>query len=433
MPAPTASNGNFDPATCQCEACKLARFESSKLRHAVVRSYSYQPARWNMKAQPGEVAPYFLGVELETDNYSTDSNGYRQRATLSNEQAADARRPKRHWMAKRDGSVSGPEFVSHPATLAWWKAHKSDLAEMFQMLVHGGFRSHDNDHAGMHVNISRNAFADSRHLFRFLTLLHSDTRFALRMSQRTESSARQWASLESLAAADRRQQEVNTVMPDEHNNFGGYGTAPMNTYYQRSSNRYQALNTPGVTRFEFRLPRGTLRVDRFYKNLEWTAAMIEFSRTGTVAQMNTAAFGRFVDDHRTEYPYLHGFMVEKGYLGAAPASEARARRASATPATNNGVRISPRTGRPVRQYNRRPGARRPGRPDGFSPRRTPVDRAGYVFPTDHNGTMLEETYCMSRDDRVNGTGYYCEREPGHTGEHAALPWRAVADRAYWPR
>lgn len=347
------------PAGCTCEACKLARFERSTIRGAVVHQYSYRPRAWKMNAVANDPFNYHLGVELETDNYRTDrATGSRIRAVATNEQAAGMRMPKMLWMAKRDGSVSGPEFVSHPATLTYWQRNSAKLAEMFKMLVHSGFRSHDNDHAGMHINISKNAFEDPRHLFRFLSLIHGNAAWSLKMSQRTNASAEQWASISYLADEQRRQTEVERIMPENGT------TLP---YYQRgSSHRYQALNCPsGQSRFEFRLPRGTLRLDRFMKNLEWTVAMIEYSRTHMLADMKSLDFMRWAQANRAQYPNLVKFINERfeNILTAPVVTD------SAPVETNNeGVRISPRTGRPVRAYNRREGAvNPPGRPVGYRP------------------------------------------------------------------
>ena len=39
------------------------------------------------------------------------------------------------------------------------------------MLTHASFTSHNGAQAGMHINISRDAFSSPEHLHRFLTLL----------------------------------------------------------------------------------------------------------------------------------------------------------------------------------------------------------------------------------------------------------------------
>ena len=455
-----AGDTTNDPprATCTCETCKLRRFEDSAIRHAVVHNYSYNPRTWRKNSVRNDPFDYYLGVELETDNYRL-SNGSRVYADLSNGQAVSCARPARLWLAKSDASVSGPEFVSHPATLTYWHSKSAELTEMFRMLVHGGFRSHDNDHAGMHVSISKNAFDNQRHLFRFLTLIHEDASWSIKMAQRSEASARQWASLEDLRTAEQREAEVRRIFPTQAQ------LDSMDSYSRRyigSGNRYMALNCPtgaGIHvggRFEFRLPRGTLRLDRFYKNLEWTVAMVEFTRTCTIGEAEHMAFMRWVltREQRESYPNLARFLTERfdDYIvvaddliptGATPRIVSRrsvrpTRQAAAVEPerSNDGVRISPRTGRPVRQYTRRPGARRPGRPTGYSPRRsrdtinitTAIDSAydADVLTSAPFGADNRPA-CMAQDQN----GYGCERVDGHTGSHAAFTYREPATRLVW--
>jgi hypothetical protein len=316
------SRSTFDRSACACESCKLARFgtaspwnpEGAKLRNAVVHQYSYKPRDWSLKSIPNDPHSYYLGVELETDNFTTDSNGGYTRSRVSNEVAADMRRPKTLWVPKRDSSVSGPEFVSMPATLSYWQRQRSKLDDMFRMLLHAGYRSHDNDRCGMHINISRSAFDDSAHLFRFLTLLHASPAWALRMSQRTKESAARWASLNDLRLSADRQAIATAIMPREHTDYWSGRTT---TVYPYTDNRYCALNAPhGEPRFEFRLPRGTLRIDRFFKNLEWTVGMVEYTRTPTVVA-KPAPFMTWVEENRRAYPDLFGFLTEKRMLVAA--------------------------------------------------------------------------------------------------------------------
>ena len=244
------------PSDCSCESCKMRRFEGSKLRGAIVHGYSFKPHAWRLMSARDDPFAYHMGVELETDS-TPASHG-------QNGLAADMRRPKGFWVAKSDGSVSGPEFASHPATLTWWHDHSSHLEEMFKMLVHAGYRSHDGGHAGMHVNISRTAFGSASHLYRFMYLIHYSARWSLLMSQRSSGQASQWAALDRWRTAQDIEYAAGVAYDEDRNDY---------------SQKYTSVHTPyREKRVEFRLPRGTLRLDRFMKNLEWTAGMVEFTR-----------------------------------------------------------------------------------------------------------------------------------------------------------
>lgn len=315
---PTTSN-------CRCETCKLARFEDSKLRDAVIHSYSYTPEPWRFRAVKGEENPYYLGVELETDNYGTASGRTRQ-SRVEPEMAADMRRPYNHWVPKHDSSVSGPEFASHPATLKWWRKNRSRVAEMMKMLLHAGYRSHENDRCGMHINVSRSAFENAKHLYRFLTLVHANPRWSMRMAQRTMESANQWAKLDSRNVdEDTCETLVQGPVTQQVEDMDWYTGRPATNWdgsprmrtvqtsdWNGTSDRYVAFNAPySEPRFEFRLPRGTLRVDRFFKNLEWTVGMIEFTRSCKLKEANPRKFMAWALANAKTYPDLVAFLKER--------------------------------------------------------------------------------------------------------------------------
>jgi hypothetical protein len=318
-------------ANCGCEAHKLARFEDSKLSRAVIHSYSYSPSPWRLKSVKGEENPYYLGVELETDNYSSinprgGSVPVTRRSMVATEMAADMRRPYNHWVPKHDSSVSGPEFASHPATLKWWRKNRARVAEMMQMLLHAGYRSHENDHCGMHINISRSAFESAKHLYRFLSLIHANPRWSMRMAQRTEDSARQWAKLDARNVDERtcedlvqgpvsRQEPVTDWFTGQPM-LNRDGTPRMRTVqsgdWNGTGDRYVALNAPySEPRFEFRLPRGTLRIDRFFKNLEWTVGMIEYTRSCKLKDATPRKFMAWAIANAKTYPDLVAFLKER--------------------------------------------------------------------------------------------------------------------------
>lgn len=291
--------------TCRCESCKMARFEGHKLRDAVIHSYSYRPRPWRLRSVKDDPFSYYLGVELETDSFKSTLGpdgsllDYRY-SNVPEEVAADMRRPKQLWVPKHDSSVSGPEFASHPATLTYWRAHKRELAAMFRMLIHAGYRSHDNDRCGMHINVSRSAVESPDHLYRWLTLLNVSPRWSIRMAQRTVDSAERWAKLNLQNVSDRQETVRHAYPILAPGVYGGTG------------DRYCAVNAPyGEPRFEFRLPRGTLRIDRFFKNLEWTVAMLEFTRTAKVADCKPTKFMAWVMENRPQYPHLAAFLVER--------------------------------------------------------------------------------------------------------------------------
>jgi hypothetical protein len=267
---------------CYCEPCKAKRYERNSLTSSAIRSYSYTPASgWLPHSLPNDPFPYHMGVELET---SVNDDGERY---IDGRLAASLRRPKTMWVPKHDGSVTGPEFASHPATLTYWQSKQSDLDEMFRLLIHAGYRSHNGGRAGMHVNISKTAFDGDAHLHRFLTFLWANREWALVVSQRRESHADRWAQFRP---------------------YGLYDAGAM-LGTRTHTHKYSVVHAPyGQGRLEFRLPRGTLRSDRFMKNLQWTAAMIAWTRAAGMS-WGAASFMEWVAS-RDLYENLDNFIRE---------------------------------------------------------------------------------------------------------------------------
>jgi hypothetical protein len=294
---------------CCCDSCKAKRGEAHKLKRSAVHIYSFKPTKgWQPKRGKNDVFPYCLGVELETQ--APRRVDYR---IGGNEIAADMRRPKNFWVAKRDGSVSGPEFASHPASLDFWHDHMESMAEMLRLLIHAGYRSHDGGTAGMHVNISREAFADWKHLARFMGVVHFSKEWSLLMSQRNAGQVDQWSRMPRYSG-ESAYISGNELSAEQAFTQWGFG------HFQK----YSAIHTPGrQPRIEFRLPRGTLRLDRFYKNLEWTNAMVEFSReASSVLASNPTDFMAYAKANEEVYPNLVEFINEKMAL-LAPAALVR--------------------------------------------------------------------------------------------------------------
>jgi len=295
IPAKPGAREHQDSETmCMCEPCKAKRFHPHTMKWAVIHSYNYSPRQYRMLRSKNDTFPYHIGVELETSRKSYESH-----ITIDGSLAADLRRPKTMWYVKHDGSVDGPEFVSHPATLTYWHEQAPNIQKMFDLLVHAGYRSHNGGAAGMHVNIGIEAFEDEAHTHRFLVFLYTNWRWALTMSMRTEDQASQWAG--------NRPYTFSQVY-DMRNRNG------------RGSHKYSVVHKPRGSRWEFRLPRGTLRLDRFMKNIEWTAAMVAYTRLMDVDpddkvvsrhKMHPYQFVSWVASYPTTYAYLLAYLQEK--------------------------------------------------------------------------------------------------------------------------
>lgn len=335
--------GTSDTMSCQCGPCLKKRGLPHNVTARGIHAYSSVPrGGWRARttreeAASGASVPTF-GIELETDvanmslrdlanqpnvpyiGYGATAEQVAERERLMREyeawnvrnvayRAKQRRRfaesgaisaqeavslagPVGFWHAKQDGSVTGPEFASQPGTLAYWRAQRPRLAAMMQALLHGGLRSHDGDRCGLHVNIGVQSFADAAHLARFARLVRSNERWATRMAMRTNTSKR-WARFDESTAEGQVDEWAEQVMR---------GRAPY-------CDHAVVLNGSHAGRVEFRLPRGTLRVDRFFAKLEWVASMVEYTRDShNVTQVS--AYMRWTDQSG-QYPEVVAFMRER--------------------------------------------------------------------------------------------------------------------------
>jgi hypothetical protein len=249
--------------------------------------YSYKPYRWRPIGRPP--APH-LGVELELD--------YDAAPKVPHSQVAGAFEPRWFWIAKVDGSVRGPELVSQPATLSYWRQHASEVATSLHYAAHQGYASHDGGRAGLHVGIeTRNSRGEelltAGQRLLIVGLIHGNPEQSLRLARRSQSAADRWAELFPRAEL-------------------GSAASP--------GTRYCALN-PHSSYVEFRLPRGTLKLESFYATLEWAASLfrwaricpIEVSATDIAADVGPDLWDNWKSHVRFgDYPMLREYMMERG-------------------------------------------------------------------------------------------------------------------------
>lgn len=245
-----------------------------------VHNYSWTPDRWNPKGDY-PAAP-LLGVELEVGGPADD--------IVSAVHAIDCR--EHHLYMKEDGSISGVEIVSHPATLEWvneWNAGGNGWAGVLRHLQ--ATRSVTvADGYGLHVHVSRNAFRrngrrSAHHAMAWLMFIYRNADAMKDIARRTDN---QWC-----AFTDQRPGELaNKAKTD------GYGGA-----------RYVAVNCNNSRTFELRFFAATLDVTEFMAALELATATVEYTRALRSADV---LHGNALDWHvfaswvagRDEYPNL---------------------------------------------------------------------------------------------------------------------------------
>ena len=200
-----------------------------------IHAYSYKPHPTFF----GDKGNVYYGIELEVES--------------SNSPSQDASKLDSHnefIYCKSDGSLShGFEIVSHPATLEYHRTHH--WKEILSSLQKSGCKSHDTTTCGLHIHVSRTAFANERDLKKFVLFWYTQ--------------------LKIIRAIARR--GYNTYCMDKNM---GSSIIPPNEILS-SETRYEQINLQGDHTVEVRRFKGTLNPVSFMACLE----LVDASRVYT--------------------------------------------------------------------------------------------------------------------------------------------------------
>ena len=192
--------------------------------------------------------------------------------------------------ARQKGWVGGFEIVSHPATLDF---HKERWPAVLGKNAPQGLVSHDaGTGVGLHVHVERTGLSTLT-IAKMLGFVHSRANrpYLEALARRPNSQA--WARM----IDDKKMSDAGKPAGD----------------------RYQALNLIPSKTVEFRLFRGTLNPDSFFRTLEFCDAVTEFAKPARHSMADVRdirPFFAFVARHAKRYPLLAKFNAE--FLGKHP-------------------------------------------------------------------------------------------------------------------
>jgi hypothetical protein len=141
----------------------------------------------------------------------------------------------------------------------------------------------------MHIHINRSAFADEKHLGKFLVFINKagNEKLVTTVAQRKST---QWARL------DPKKKVTDTK--------------------DMVGRRYEAVNLQNTNTIEMRIFRGTVRKDRFFKNLEFADAALHFTQNQPETRLGYPNFIEWLETKSDHYPYLVSFLKEKEFINA---------------------------------------------------------------------------------------------------------------------
>lgn len=214
----------------------------------------------------------YYGVELEVQMDNISRAAQHTLGTLG----------ENHAYMKHDGSVNhGFEIVTHPHTLdehrKLWPAWFDDLPK--------DVRSYESGACGLHIHVGKSALSTYLigKLLVFMNADHNRT-FVECIAQRTANS---YCEIKNKKLTDAR---------------------------RTSYDRYEAVNLCPSATIEFRIFRGNVRRERFFKALEFVDALIHWAKDAPSSDLRYQDFVKWVRKNRKAYRVLDTYLVEKGYL-----------------------------------------------------------------------------------------------------------------------
>lgn len=190
--------------------------------------------------------PRYFGVELEIDGAGECSSNAGRIIDIAN-QKADC------IYCKHDGSLEdGFEIVTNPMSLEY-HLHEMPWEAILKEAVNLGYCSHQAGTCGLHVHVSRNAFGDTfleqdAAIARVLYFFEKHWEELLKFSRRTSRQLDQWAARYGYKDHPRE-------ILDHAKKGNGRG-------------RYACINLQNIDTIEFRIFRGSLKLNTLIATLQ---------------------------------------------------------------------------------------------------------------------------------------------------------------------
>lgn len=227
----------------------------------------------------------FFGVELEIDGAGKDG----ENAELILD---EANRENELIYIKSDGSLSdGMEIVTHPMSLEFHK-HEMPWYDICHKAVQLGYKSHKTTTCGLHVHVNRTTFGETRDeqdecISRVLYFVEHHWNELLKFSRRNEYQMNRWAARYGYKSNPK------AIMEDAKKGSNG---------------RYTCVNITNWNTIEFRMFRGTLKVNTIFATLELVNLICELACTLSDKEISDVSWSDFVtgipDDDKELIVYL---------------------------------------------------------------------------------------------------------------------------------
>lgn len=219
----------------------------------LIHNYDYNPDngwRYNgaLKLNHKELSQItFFGVELEIESSDSDLEEGAE-AVLTHFNGGEDMQSDKVVYLKEDGSIdNGFEIVTQPMTFDF--AMSLDWS-ILKKLKDMGYRSWSGGACGLHVHVSRTAFKDRQHLWKFTQLINGNPTSCALLAGRTSE---RWSKYDKKLSS-------KTVLGKEF------------------PERYSAVNLLNPRTVEVRIFRGSLRPERVPMAIQFVESCIEYTK-----------------------------------------------------------------------------------------------------------------------------------------------------------
>lgn len=245
-----------------------ARCYHCHCRHAnqrTIHDYYYKPEPSFL----GEGGRWF-GVELEIDDAGESNSNAAKIENVAN--CGEER-----IYCKHDGSLNeGFEIVTHPMTLEY-HMNKMPWAEILNSAKQMGYRSHQSGTCGLHVHINRTAFGNTEKeqeevIARILYFFEKHWEELLKFSRRTHKQLKQWAN--RYGFKEHPQEILKHAKGDQE--------------------RYTCVNLTNYHTIEFRIFRGTLKLNTLLATLQLLDRICDVALAFTDEEIKEMSWTTFV-------------------------------------------------------------------------------------------------------------------------------------------
>jgi len=291
---------------CDCNSdyvyeCEREQEEEDNDESDLIHSYSYKPSAIFLN-DDGHKSYYatvidqatslnrtslYMGFELELETGRGVSRDDCARFTLA---TINGNNEDSVVYIKDDGSLEhGFEIVSHPMTLGF--AMERFAWDGISGLIRKGCKSWDTSTCGLHIHLSRSAFKDEKHLFKFFKLILDNSDDVKRFAGRDSS---RWANFD-------KSYFLNAW--NEYNDDGNYVTRTNTSLMKyaknegRNDQRYCAINLQNRHTVELRFFKPSLNPKTVQSAMQFCDAVFTYTETECNTQKvmsgNALAFRSF--------------------------------------------------------------------------------------------------------------------------------------------